>query len=166
LYDFGEIKHYKKIKKIMLMLKSDSIGSFLKFSYGTHLGGYSVGNYSTYDYSIQNTTNVNIFSTHVYISIKNPNVWELIEIPLEGDFRYIGFLSTSITNATIKIDDIQLYGITKRYYEGNVIKLNYMLNKKNLSLYDAEIGQYDQAINDDFFAWKKKLAKLEENNQE
>lgn len=166
IYDFGEIKHYRKIKKILFMIKSDIAGSYLKFSHGNYLGGYSIGNYSTYYYSKNSTSVSSIFSTHAYISIKSPNVWELVEIPLTSNFRYIGIMSTSVLNATIKVDDIQLYGLSKKYYEGNVIKLNYKLNKKNLTLYDAEIGQYDQALNDEFFAWRKKIATIEENNQE
>lgn len=95
------------------------------------------------------------------LEIKNANCWQYLELASTQDFRYIGFEALSTDSATIKIDDIRLLGYFNRSYTGNVIKLDYTIDKNNDNLYNAEIGQYNPLVNDDLFRLEKRIRDLE-----
>ncbi len=156
-YDFGEIKNYHKIEKISFMINSNDISLPVKVNAAQDGSRYSLDYYSSgiYSYSSGGSNEYEFY-------IPNVNVWNLVEVPIGNNFRYLGFFCQS---TYVLIDDIRLYGYQKKYYEGNIISCDYKINKKNQYLYDVEIGDYDKFSNDLLFAMQKKIAVLEASQQ-
>ncbi len=169
IYDFGELQKYDNIKKISFMLKSDKQGTYLQASFGKKRTGYSQGIYSNDAYSANVlSTACDLFCSNQSISIRNIATWNLIELNVTNDFRYfaISRLSTGYTDATLYIDDIRLYAFQNRFYDANVIKLDYDLDKENLTLYDAELGEFNPFLNDLLFTMEKRVRDVEVSQQE
>lgn len=167
-YDFQEIQRYLNIEKIVFMMKSDIIDNIMIFSVGENYTGYGMGYYGLGFYGSSTAYGDEIFTTsnNYPVYTKTVNNWNYVELPITQDFRYVGFMTNSTKSATIKIDDIQIYGYFQNTYEGNVVKLSYSIDSENEYLYDAEIGDLDEAANDKLFELEKKIKQLEVNNQE
>jgi hypothetical protein len=168
IYDFGTIQKYEQIKKIVFLLRADKIGTYLQFSLGNIHTGYGLNLYGQGLYGVGTSTH-NLFFDFTYpISIKNINSWNMIEINTTYDFRFIGIqrlpLNTTM-NASLNIDDIRLYAYQNKYYEGNVIKLDYNINRENQYFYDVEIGDYSQLLNEFYFKMNRRVSILETMSQ-
>jgi hypothetical protein len=164
-YDFGEIQRFINIQKLVFKIKSDKIGNFMQISFAETIEGWGSGYYSENYYGINNNSSVVLwnYANRKNFLIKQLNQFNLIEIPTTINFRYLGFtrLAGSTETANLFIDDIRLYGYFQQVYTGNVISLDYSINKNNQYLYDAEIGDYNPLSNDLIFSINKKVASIE-----
>lgn len=170
-YDFGKTLHFKKITKLLFMIKSTQTGQFLDVFFANYhpyeLLYFSDGIYGKGNYSIgmsDNTSTEASDVTKVRIKITDENKWNQIEIPCTYAFRYLGFIlqeNSTIQNLRINVDDIKLFGVFQNHYEGNVVKLDYKISNDNYHLYDAELGDLKQLSNNINYWLKEKVEKLE-----
>jgi hypothetical protein len=150
---YNVILYNRDLTKISFMIRTDS-PFVLIFSY------YRDGNYE-----------------FKYTRIYQPGIWNFVEMSIpkltsiiDNDNivnLFFGCNTTThpSTGFYVWIDDIRIYSYNNKFYEGNVISLDYEVNNNNWYHYDAELGDYDNIMNDDLFGIEKKLETIESVQQ-
>ncbi len=168
-YDFGEIKRYDYIEKIVLMARSEEdIGEVLQMGVSE--------NSST------------LFDNPYSIFINDSDLWEMKQIAItEKTFRYLGFRLKTTRDvkrqfmtlgrnamgegvapseyALFYFDRIQAYTYDRNEYSANVVQKKYKLDKKGLTC-DLILGDYDAQSSQELFNMKKEIEQIQEIQQQ
>lgn len=163
-FDFGEVKRYNGLQKIIMRIKSSALGTFIKVTFKKDQMGWGAGAWGEDAWGVESEdtsiATADYFNINIFIS--NLNGWNLIELYTDiQNIRYVSF--TASKNAIVLIDDIQIYDYNRKTIDGNVIKLTYNIDSPKERFYDLELGDYDEKANDKLFELDKKVAQLVAN---
>jgi hypothetical protein len=164
-YDFGEIKRFINPDFLQFMIRSTSeTGQVLEYSFSN--------NSST------------LWSTTTPIYVNSAAVWQLIQGDCSSSFRYFalrysdtitlsqrydknvgqmvlsGTFADTPSPVSFNIDRMQVYHYTKNEYTGNVVQLNYKIDKFG-SHVDVTLNDYDEQVGEDVFSIEKALEKID-----
>lgn len=166
-YDFGEIMRYQNPEFIQFMIKTAETGDVLEFS-------------------LSNESST-LWTTSHDIYVNTGDVWQIVtqDISNESTFRYFamryketltvdesfypGVLNMSVltetyqdvpNEVTFNVDRVQIYHYTKNEYEGNVVQLNYKIDKFNTHV-NAVLNDYDEQSMEENMTIKKRLEKID-----
>jgi len=168
-YDFGEIKRYDYIEKIIFMVQSEQdIGEIMQMGISE--------NSST------------LFDNPYPFFINDSDLWEMKQIAItEKSFRYLGFRLKTTRDvkrqfmtlgrnamgegvapseyAQFYFDRIQAYTYDRNEYTANVVQKKYKLDNNELT-FDLVLGDYDSQSSQELFDMKREVEKLQEIQQQ
>lgn len=171
--DLGEIKTYKDLKNIVLMMKNSEIsgesivitsGAYDIYNDGAgYCGADAVGlNASDSESGVDNITENYIGELNVKYPLLSINRWNMIESkPSYNSFRYILFSISGLTGSmTVNIDRIQVQCKDRKEFEGRIVKINTTIDKKGATV-NADVDNYNIYSQQILFDNEEKIKQLQ-----
>jgi hypothetical protein len=144
VYTFPGTIRWRKPEKIGFFIKATQPGDYLEFSWGSYLSGYGMNDYGLGDYGLDGEGQ-GLWDNVETVFINGVGEW--VNIVVEGDnldtMKYFGIRrkSGNTTDAVINIDNVYLVQYTNKYYDLNVIQIDFNLDS---DLVNVKLGEFEE----------------------